>query len=281
MRWPFMAGADGGSQNGAGMETVRSEDGTPVAFDRGGDGPNLVLVHGTAAGHTRWANVRPDLERDFTVIAVDRRGRGGSGDGDRYAIDREAEDIAAVVRGLEPPVLLFGHSYGGICALEAALRVEALAGLILYEPPILEGRAVPAEKVARLEAMLAEGDREGVLVGFMGGIVGVPPAQIEILRASPAWPERLAAAHTLPRETRAVDDYELDAARVGRLDLPVLLLRGGDSPPFFSDGIRRLEAALPDARTVVMPGQQHIAMDTAPEMVTGAVRAFWREISGP
>jgi pimeloyl-ACP methyl ester carboxylesterase len=262
------------------MDTILSTDGTAIAFERGGAGPTLVLVHGTAASHTRWATIRPRLERDFTVVAIDRRGRGESGDAEDYSIAHEAEDVVAVVRAFPGPVLLFGHSHGAICALEAATRLDGLAGLILYEPPIIEGRAVPAEAMARLEAMLAAGEREGVLAAFMTEIVGVPPRELEILRASPAWPARIAAAHTLPREARAVDDYELDAARLSSLSVPVLLLLGGDSPPFFADGTARLEATLPDVRKVVMPGQQHIAMDTAPEMVTEAVCGFWREMGG-
>src|SRR5690349_18162579 len=102
------------------MLTARSKDGTSIAFTRSGSGPPLVLVHGTTADHTRWAPILPELETRFTVHAVDRRGRGGSGDGPRYALDREFDDIAAVVDAIGAPVMLLGHSYGAICSLEAA-----------------------------------------------------------------------------------------------------------------------------------------------------------------
>lgn len=263
------------------VETIPGSGGTPIAVERGGAGPALVVVHGTAADRSRWTTIRPMLERDFTVVAVDRRGRGGSGDDGAYSIGREAGDLAAVVRALEAPVLLFGHSHGGICALEAALDLgPELAGLILYEPPLVAGRAGPDDRLDRLDAMLAAGEREQVLVSFMSAFVGMPPAQIETLRASPAWAGRLAAAHTLPREARGIGEYELEPGRLATLSVPVLLLLGGDSPAFFRDGTARLEAALPDVRKVVMPGQQHIAMDTAPELVAEAVRGFWAEIGG-
>ena len=100
---------------------VTSKDGTPLAYWRCGEGPPLVLVHGTAADHSRWGPVLPAFEERFTVYAVDRRGRGGSGDSDEYAVEREFEDVAAVVDSLGEPVNLLGHSYGALCALEAAL----------------------------------------------------------------------------------------------------------------------------------------------------------------
>ena len=101
--------------------TVTTESGTPLAYWRSGKGPPLVLVHGTAADHSRWRPVLPALEERFTVYAIDRRGRGGSGDSDDYAVEREFEDVAAVVDSLGEPVNLLGHSYGGLVALEAAL----------------------------------------------------------------------------------------------------------------------------------------------------------------
>ena len=102
-------------------ETITFRDGTPVAYWRSGEGPPLVLVHGTAADHSRWRPVLPALEEHFTVYAVDRRGRGGSGDSDDYTVEREFEDVAAVVDSIGESVNLLGHSYGGLLALEATL----------------------------------------------------------------------------------------------------------------------------------------------------------------
>src|SRR5687768_6369257 len=120
---------------------VISTDGTPIAYRRSGEGPALVLVHGTAADHTRWQSILPALEERFTVYAIDRRGRGGSGDAPTYAIEHEFEDVAAMVDAISGPVSLLGHSYGALCALEAALRTDNVRRLVLYEPPIPTGGA--------------------------------------------------------------------------------------------------------------------------------------------
>jgi pimeloyl-ACP methyl ester carboxylesterase len=252
-----------------------------IAYEQAGNGPHLVLVHGMAASRMRWASIRPRFEEHFTVTAMDRRGRGDSGDNPEYFIEREYEDVAAIVSSLDAPVLLFGHSSGAICALEAAMRTDMIAGLVLYEPVIFgEGEhGVSPEQLERLEAVLAAGDREGVVKAFMGEIVGMSPDELQILISSPAWPGRVAAAHTLPRELRAEEAYHLATNRVGKLSIPVLLLLGGDSSPIFRRTIAKLEKTLPNSRTVVMPGQQHIAMDTGPDLVIGAVLTFWREIS--
>src|SRR5262245_5969258 len=143
---------------------IVSRDGTLIACEQGGRGPHLVLVHGTSANSLRWEEVRPRLEEHFTVTRIDRRGRGGSGDSAEYAIEREFEDVATVVNALEAPVLLFGHSFGAVCALEAAMRTEKLAGLMLYEAPVCEGESLASpDLLERLESLLATGDREGVL----------------------------------------------------------------------------------------------------------------------
>ena len=118
------------------QESVTSKDGTPIAYWRSGDGPPLVLVHGTAADHHRWTPVLPAFEQHFTVCAVNRRGRGGSGDSSDYAIEREFEDMAAVVDSLGEPANLLGHSYGALCALEAAPLTRHVRKLVLYEPPM-------------------------------------------------------------------------------------------------------------------------------------------------
>lgn len=261
------------------MKTVASADGTLIAYEQGGSGPHLVLVHGSVSNRRRWTSIRPRFEEHFTVTAMDRRGRGDSGDSPNYAIEREFEDIAAVVNKLDAPVLLFGHSYGALCALEAAMRTDKLVGLILYEPWISEGESLySSEQLERLDTLLAAGDREGVVKALFAEIFGMPPHEIELLTTSLAWPGRVAAAHTLPRECRAEDAYRLPADRVGKLSIPVLLLLGGDSPPLAGRVNAMLEKTLPNTRTVVMPGQQHIAMDTGPDLVVGAVLGFWRDL---
>jgi pimeloyl-ACP methyl ester carboxylesterase len=263
------------------METAVSSDGTRIAYWQCGSGPCLVLVHGTSANHTRWASISPRFEEHFTVVAVDRRGRGESGDQTEYTIGREFEDIAAVVDALDAPILLFGHSYGAMCALEAALLTSRVTGLILYEPPhVVDNETLYAPgQLDRLDALLAAGDRDGMVSAFFTEVVGVPQEQMTIVKSSPAWPGRVAAAHTIVRECRAEESYRLPLDRLSRLSIPVLLLLGGDSPPFFGKVRGVLEGVLPNIRTVVMSGQGHMAMDTAPDLVVKAVLGFWRDIA--
>ena len=207
-------------------ETVASRDGTPIAYWRSGDGPPLVLVHGTAADHSRWVPALPALEQHFTVLAVDRRGRGGSGDADHYAIEREFEDVAVVVDRAGEGTSVLGHSLGAMCALEAALLTGNMRRLVLYEPP-MGLVASPPEVVDRLEALIEAGERDEMLAVFMAEVAGVAPEQIELMRSLPAWGARLAVAHTIPR-----------AAGRGRL-----LLRRRAIP-----GCRRPDAAAPGGR---------------------------------
>lgn len=262
---------------GTSVKTVTSADGTPIAFEQRGSGPHLLLVHGTATIRAPWA---PIFEDHFTVTSMDRRGRGDSGDGPVYSVEREFEDIAALVEALEAPVLLFGHSFGGLCALGAAMHTDKLAGLALYEPSIfVEGSGYPPEQIERLETLLAGGDHEGVVKAMYADFAGMPPHEIELLTASPAWPARVVTAHTIPRELRAENNYRLDTGRLARLSIPVLLLLGGESPPMASKTTAALEKVLPNARTVVMPGQQHIAMYTGPDLLARAVLEFWQGIA--
>ena len=260
------------------METILSRDGTMIAYQRSGTGPALVLVHGGTADHTRWAPVLPAFEQRFTVYAVDRRGRGGSGDAEPYAIEREFEDIVALVNSIGEPVFLLGHSYGALCSLEAALRTSHLRKLVLYEPPIPTGIEIyPSEVVTKIQALLDTGDREGAVITFMQDIVRVPPHEMEILRAAPSWPARVAAAHTILREMRGSNEYVFEPARFSAVTSPALLLLGGDSPAFFKAAIEAVHAALPDSQVVVMPGQQHTAMNTAPELFSREVLQFLAE----
>jgi pimeloyl-ACP methyl ester carboxylesterase len=223
-----------------------------------------------------WTAVLLALEEHFSMYAVDRRGYGKSGDGPTYAIEREFEDIAAVVDSIGEPVNLLGHSFGALCALEAALLTQNLRKLVLYEPAIpLPGVLLyPEGVVERLQALLDAGDREGVLTIVYREVVMMPPHEFEQLRLSPAWPARVARAHNVPRESRAEERYTFDAQRFRDLHTPTLLLLGGDSAHLFKASIEAIDTALPNSRIAVMPGQGHIAMDTAPDLFLHEVLTF-------
>ncbi len=259
---------------------VMTGDGTAIACWRSGDGPPLFLFHGISADHRRWDPVLPALAERFTVYAFDRRGRGGSGDSEGYAIDREFADTVAAIDAFGSPVDVIGHSYGAMCGLEAALLTGNMRRLVLYEPPyrLSDQPISPPEVVDRLEQRLAAGDRDGVIEVMMGELVGVPPDALAELRTRPAWAARMAAAHTIPRELRAVEEYRFDPERFRGVATPTLLLIGGESPAHMHAATRAAAEALPNARTVVLPGQGHVAMDTAPELFTTEVLHFLRAV---
>ncbi len=263
------------------METVISADGTPIAYERAGSGPPLVLVHGTTADHTRWDPLRSAFEERCTVYAIDRRGRGESGDAPEYALEREAEDVAAVVDSIDESVVLLGHSYGGLCSLEAALRTDDLCGLVLYEPPMPVGDHVSDTEhvLDEMTALVDDGENEQALVSFFRDIVGSSATELDAYRSSPDWPARVDAVHTVVREERAEKAYEFDAARFTGLTVPTLLLSGDESAPFLTEATERLDDVLPNSRIVVFAGHGHAAMNTAPGLFVDEVLSFIDEPS--
>jgi pimeloyl-ACP methyl ester carboxylesterase len=262
------------------MERIVSKDGTSIAFQRSGEGAPLVLVHGTLGSHGSWTSLLPTLEKQFSVYAVDRRGRGDSGDASGYAVEREYEDIAALVDFIGGGVNLLGHSFGGLCVLEAALLTPNIRRLVVYEPPSLPVPGVPLYPkgiIDRLQVLLDAGDRENVVISVFRDLVKMPPDELELFKASPRFPAWVAAANTVPRETRAEEDYQFEPERFKNLNVPILLLVGGDSPQEMKTTIESWHAALPNSRIMVFPGEQHIAQYTAPDLFVREVQAFLME----
>ncbi len=259
--------------------TFTAPDGVPVACYRSGAGPALVAVHGAAADHTSWERVTPLLARHFTVYAMDRRGRGASGDSAEYSLEREIADVATVVAGVgerQQPVHLYGHSFGGTCAIEAATKVDSLASLILYEggpkPPGL--RFIPDDLIVRLETLIGEGQREEALSLFMLTAAGLTPAELDVLRQSLAWSSRVAAAFTIPRELRAMNAYGTDLERFRMLAVPTLLLVGEQTEARRRESFLTLSSILPRSQIRELPGQGHAAHQTAPDLLAETLSTY-------
>jgi len=256
-------------------DPVASTDGTRIAVWRSGRGRPLVLVHGTTADHTRWAAMLPRLDPHAEVVTMDRRGRGESGDEPPYAVEREYEDVAAVVDAEAArwggPVDVLGHSFGALCALEAARRTANVRRLILYEPVV---DAPPSGFADAADALLSDGRREEVVVAFFRDVLDVPGDALARLQADPAWRVRVAAAHTIPREDRAETAYRFDPTRFAVLRVPTLMLLGTESDEVFRRSTEAVAGALPDVRVQRLEGQGHFAVVTAPGPVAEAVVAF-------
>ncbi len=256
------------------LEKVTSTDGTQLACWVSGEGPPLLMIHGTTADHTSWRFVLPALQEQFTVYAVDRRGRGDSGDAAVYTIGQEYEDTAAMVDSIGGSVNVLGHSYGAHLAAEAALLTHKVRRLVLYEPPLGHGTDEQPGIITRLEGLIERGERDAALETVLREIAGMSPKDIEQVRSSPVWPLRIAAVHTVPRELKADRDYTFRPERFRDMRSPTLLLLGSESPSYARTGTEAIAAALPGARIIRMPGQGHYAMVSAPELFTREVIRF-------
>ena len=248
-----------------------------------GDGPPLLLVHGTTADHTTFRVVGPMLAAGWTVHAIDRRGRGASGDTAPYAIEREFEDVAAVAGGARwrdaaARSTSSATRTAAACALGAALRTDAIRRVVSYEgAPTPPGASYhPAGIEARLRERLAAGDLDGALAAFMTEVVGMSAADLAAYRADPVWPVRVAAAGTILRELEAETDPAASLDRLGAVRQPVLQLLGGASLPVFREATVALDERLADGRVVVIDGARHAAHHTHPDDFVEAVRRFLR-----
>ena len=235
------------------MSHATSRDGTPIAYWTSGTGPPLAVVHGAPADHTRWRPLLPFLEPHCTVHALDRRGRGASGDGPEYVLEREYEDVAAVVdavaRASGAPVDLYGHSHGGIVAFGAATVTANVRRLVLYEGwpvPNPEVYALPPGLEERMDASLAEGNRDAVVEMLFREIEEMSDADMEAFKAAPSWSGRVAAADTITREIRGELGARLDPAVAARITVPVLLAIGEDSADPSKAAVDAVANVLPD-----------------------------------
>jgi len=267
-----------------------STDGTRVAVFRSGrpDLPPLLLVHGTTADHTAFRALVPRIAEAFDLYMVDRRGRGASGDTLPYAIEREFEDVVRVAevvaaRTGREAVDVFGHSYGGRCALGAALRTEVIRRVICYEgAPSPPGSSYqPAGLDEDLASLLAAGDLDGLLETFMRRVVGMTDADLVAYRANPVWPARVAAAPTIVRELGAESDPTASLEALAAVRQPVLQILGGASVSAFRDATVALDARLADGRVVEIPGARHAAHHTHVEAVAAATIDFLRPGARP
>ncbi|MEX2183540.1 MAG: alpha/beta hydrolase [Chloroflexota bacterium] len=265
---------------------IPSRDGTPIAVFRSGaaDAPPLILVHGASADHTTFRVVGPMLAARFHVHAMDRRGRGASGDTLPYTIEREAEDIVAVASSLARKggvdgVDVLGHSFGGRCALGAALMDPVIRRVISYEgAPASAGRPYWEGDLADRLAQLADAGRlDELLPLFLERVVGMTPADLARYRADPVWPHRVRAAGTIARELSAEAADTASLERMRAITQPVLQVLGGDSTATFASATHALDSVLRHGRVVVIPGARHAAHHTHPDAVVRAATAFLLE----
>lgn len=254
------------------MGTVQSQDGTTIAFDTRGAGPPLILVDG-GFGHRAFgpnAALAPLLAHHFTVVTYDRRGRGDSGDTPPYVVQREVDDIQALVTEVGGSAFVYGISSGGALALEAARHLPAITKLALYELPFVvddSRRPIPPDFTARLSALIASGRRGTAVTYFMRKGVGVPALVVALMHVTPAWSKLTALAHTIPYDAAILGDTgagkPLPARRWASVTAPTLVVDGGKSPTWTRHAMRALADTLPNATYRTLPGQTHLVKPAA------------------
>jgi pimeloyl-ACP methyl ester carboxylesterase len=257
---------------------VPSPDGTTLAVWAEGDGPPIVLVHGSIADHTTLSPLIDDLSTAMATFSMDRRGFGASGDNTPYAIERDFEDVAAVVDAVADqtggPVAIFGHSYGANCAMGGAALTPNVRHLVLYEPSL--GLAYPPGSVEAVEAAVAAGDLDTAVVAILSGILKLSGEEINAMRASqtPPWSTRIASAWTLPRECRAEERWVYQPRQFDSIQASVLFLAGSRSPADLAKATQEANNAIPGARIQMLEGHAHMAHKSDPAMVGAVIRQF-------
>jgi pimeloyl-ACP methyl ester carboxylesterase len=255
---------------------VSSADGTRIAVWVDGAGPSLVMVHGSIADHTTFDPFTAVLRESFTTYAMDRRGFGASDDGADYTIERDFEDVAAVVDAVADrtggPVALWGHSYGASCAMGGAALTDSIHHLVVYEPSL--GLTYPPGSIEAVEAALVRGDRDAAIATVLVDVLEMTEEEIDAFRATPLWPVRLAAAPTIPRECHAEEDWVYRPGQFDAATAPTLFLAGSDSVPVVKEATDRAAAAIPHARIRVLHGHGHFAHKTDPVLVDSIIRQF-------
>lgn len=262
---------------------VISKDGTKIAFDLAGKGPALIVVASALAGRSDAKRFAEFLAQHFIVINYDRRGRGDSGDTKPYAVQREVEDIEALIDSAGGSAFVFGSSSGAVLALEAASKLPAkVKKLALYEPPFIVDDSrprVPADFVKQVTEFVAAGRRGDAIEYFMTKGVGVRAEFVAQMRNMPMWAGMETLAHTLAYDGAIMGDTQsgkpLPSKRWASATVPTLVMHGGASDRWLRNASAALAGILHKAKQRTLDGQDHSAVFTNPEAVAAALVEFF------
>ena len=256
------------------METAASADGTLIAYDRYGDGPPIITAAGAFCARATTEPLARALAAQFTVLNYDRRGRGDSGDTAPYAVEREIDDLGALIGAAGGSAAVFGHSSGATLALKAAASGLPITHLVLYEPPFNPDDSfprLPAGLAGELAGLVAAGRRGDAVELYQTRAVGLPEPVVAQLRNAPFRPGLEAIAHTLAYDAAVIGDRSLPAAMLGTITIPALVITGEQSPPFLTSAAKAAAAALRAGQLAVLPGQTH---DINPEATAPVITGF-------
>jgi pimeloyl-ACP methyl ester carboxylesterase len=244
------------------VQTLHAPDGTTIAYETTGTGPPLVLVMGALCDRMSTATLTPLLADAFTVYEYDRRGRGASTEIGAYSVERELDDLAALL-DVSGPAFVFGHSSGGALALEAAARGVEMAGLAVYEPPYTagdDGSGASTEMLDRIRHRLDAGDPDGAVAAFIEG-TGAPADMVAGMRNQPFWPRMAQLAPTLPYDLTLTNGGRVPRERLSRIAVATVAISGGNSAEWAARSCAAIVDAVPGARQEVLDGQDHGVAD--------------------
>jgi pimeloyl-ACP methyl ester carboxylesterase len=245
--------------------TIVSNDGTPIVVDRAGSGPAVVLIGGGPTNRSAASGLADILSEQLTVFNYDRRGRGDSGDTPPYSIEREFEDLAAVLALADGPVAVYGTSAGAIWGLEAAARQLPITRLVCWEPPYFaDGSPIPppTDYASKLAALLADGRRSDALDLFFIDAAGLPAAFLDGMHQAPFWTQMEADADALGYDAKLIGDFSIPAERLQRVAVPTLIV-DGETTPSISYGADAVARIVPGAQRRTLAGQPHNVADDA------------------
>ena len=266
------------------MKIVTSKDGTTIAFDQIGTGPVIVLVNSPRQIERSMRKLAKLLAEEFTVINYDRRGRGDSTDTSPYAVQREVEDIEALIDVAGGSVFIFGSSSGcGSCFGSSQQTFSKVRKQILYEPPFIVDDSrppMPADFVEQVKDLLAKGKRSDALKLFFSTAMGIPSIFIFMMRLMPSWSKSKAVAHTLPYDLMILGDTQrgkpLSSSRWAAASMPTLVLSGGKSEAFFHTAGDALAEILPNAQHRILKDQHHGSVVMSPNIVASEMAQFFK-----
>jgi len=252
--WTLVSAQTGKESSQEKVHAIVSTDGTTIAYERVGSGPPLILVDGAlcyrAFGPT--AGLAPLLASRFTVYRYDRRGRGQSSDTKPYAVEREIEDLEALIKEAGGTAFVCGLSSGAVLAAEAAARGVKIQRLALFEPPFEAvdnpGRRLPPGAAAQLVQLASSGRRSDAVEFFLTKVAGLSTEAIASVRKAPVWPAMEAVAHTLAYDVMILGDSRIPVERLRSVRVPTLVIDGERSPESLRLAVQAVVSALPKAR---------------------------------
>ena len=257
------------------MANVISKDGTTIAFQKSGNGATIIVADGALCSRAFGPTPKlvPLLSNNFSVVTYDRRGRNESGDTLPYSVEKEIEDLDALIKEVGEPVCMVGFSSGAALVLNAAAKGLNIKKMVLYEAPYvmnMGGHNPPADTAEQLKQLIASDQRSAAVKFFMKDMIGIPVIIPAVMSLTPIWKKLKAVAHTIPYDAAIMDGFIIPTALAAKINIPTLIMNGSKSPVSLRNASKKLSEIIPHAQHQILKGQTHdVSMKViAPELIT-------------